>query len=156
LHSEEKSMLIPLFLCIGFMLAVLYIDLAFDISALPYGKNKAAIPREVLESITSYYRRVTSNPWLLMFVMTTSATCIIWEIVYRLVPPRIGYGSIVLFGVLMLISMFKVIPAAHRLASGKESEEKKIQLTYSLFPYHVALLIIIITLTLLQFSSARN
>ncbi len=149
-------MLIPLFLCIGFMLAVLYIDLAFDISTLPYRKNRAAIPREVLESIASYYRRVTSDPWLLIAVMITSATCIIWEIVYGLVPPRVGYISIGLFAVLMLISTIKVIPAAHRLASGKESEENQIRLAYSLFPYHVAFLIIIIILAILQFSTAHN
>jgi hypothetical protein len=145
-------MLIPLFLCIGFMLAVLYIDLVFDMSALPYRKNKAALPREVLDSITNYYSHITRNPWLLIFVMTTSATCIVWEIVYDLVPPRIGYSSVVLFGALMLISMLKVIPAAQRLASGKESMERQVRLVHSLFPYHVLLLIAVIALTLLQFS----
>ena len=47
---EGKSMQIPLFLAIGFMFAVLYIDLVFDMSALPY-RNKAAIPKEVMDSI---------------------------------------------------------------------------------------------------------
>ncbi len=149
-------MLLPLFLCIGFMLAVLYIDLVFDLSALPYRKTKAALPREVLESITNYYRRISKNPWLLIFVMITCATCIIWEIRYRLVPPRIGYSSIVLFGALMLIGMLKVIPTAQRLASGKESEEKQTRLVHGLFPYHVLFLIVIISLALLQFSTTRD
>ena len=149
-------MLIPLFLCFGFMLAVLYIDIAFDLSALPYRKDKASLPEEVLYSITNYYRRITSNPWLLVFVMTTTATCIIWEIVYILVPPRIGYCSLTLFVAVMLISMFKVIPAAQRLGSGKESHEEQVRLVHSLFPYHVMILIGIISLTLLQFSTVRN
>jgi hypothetical protein len=146
-------MLIPLSLCIGFMLAVLYIDLVFDMSALPYRKNKSALPREVLDSITNYYGKITRNPWLLIFVMTTSAVCIVWEIVYRLVPPPIGFSSIGLFGALMLISMLKVIPAAQRLASGKESVEERVRLVHSLFPYHILLLVAVICLTLLQLST---
>jgi uncharacterized membrane protein YhaH (DUF805 family) len=149
-------MLIPLFLCIGFMIAVLYIDLVFDTTALPYRRTKSVLPRDVLESITNYYGRITRNPYLLMFIMTTAATCIISEIVFDLVPPRIGYSSLALFGVMMLISTLKVIPAARRLASGKESTERQIRLVHSLFPYHVLLLIAIIALTLLQFSTVRE
>jgi hypothetical protein len=149
-------MLIPLFLCIGFMLAVLYIDLVFDMVALPYRKNRATPPKEVLESITSYYGRITQNPWLLIFVLTTSATCIIWEIVYKLVPPRISYCSIVVVSALMLIGVLKVIPAAHRLASGKESIEVQTRLVHSLFPYHILLLILTLSLTLLQFSTVKG
>ncbi len=146
-------MLIPLFLCIGFMLAVLYIDIYFDISALPYRKDKAALPEEVLVSITNYYGRITQNPWLLIFVLTASATCIIWEIVYNLVPPRIGYGSLALFAVLMMIGVLKVIPAAQKLGSRKESRDEQVRLVFSLFPYHVLFLIVVFSLTLLQFST---
>jgi hypothetical protein len=145
-------MIIALFLSIGFMFAVLYIDLVFDMSALPY-RNKAAIPKEVLDSISSYYRRVTGNPWVLIFVMATCATCLVREMMYKLVSPRIGYCSIVLFLALMLVTVGKVIPAAKRLASGKESEEKKAQLAFSLFPYHLIFLIMLLALTLLQFSA---
>jgi hypothetical protein len=149
-------MLIPLFLCIGFMLAVIYIDLAFDLFTLPYRRNKAALPKEALESITSYYRCITRNPWLLVFVFTATATCIIWEIVYELVPPRIGYLSIAVFGAVMLIATTKVIPSAQRLASGKESDEKRTMLAHSLFPYHVTFLVLIICLAILQFSTVRG
>ncbi len=149
-------MLIPLFMCFGFMLAVIYIDLAFDLSTLPYRRNKAAIPREVLESITRYYRCITRNPWLLIFVFTACAACIVWEIVYELVPRRVGYLSIVMIGAVMLTATAKVIPSAQRLASGKESEEKQSQLAHSLFPYHVAFLILITLLALLQFSTVRG
>ena len=149
-------MLLPLFTCVGFMLAVLYIDLHFDISALAFRKNKASVPKEVLDSISSYYKRVTSNPWLLVFVMTTTVICVVWEIVYELVPPRVGYGSLILFAILMVIGMVKVIPAAQRLGSGKAGDEERIKLVHSLFPYHMIFLVIIATLTLLHLSTIER
>jgi len=50
--DEVMGMLITLFLCLGFMMAVLYIDLMFDIMAAPYRKTNAALPKVVLDSIT--------------------------------------------------------------------------------------------------------
>ena len=68
-------MLIPLFLCIGFEIAVLYMDLVFDLSALPYRHTRAVLPGEVMGPIATYYRYITRNPYLLMFVLLTTAVC---------------------------------------------------------------------------------
>ena len=84
-------------------------------------------------------------------MMLTCATSLIREIVYKVVSPRIGYGSVVLFVSIMLITVSKVIPAAQRLASGKENEEKMTQLAFSLFPYHLVFLIMLLALTVLQY-----
>ena len=76
-------LLIPLFLCLGFMLAVLYMDLVFDISALPYRKTGTNLPKDVLDAIVIYYRYITKDPWLLIFVIFTAATCIGAQIAFH-------------------------------------------------------------------------
>jgi len=149
-------MLIPVFLCIGFCIAVLYIDLVFDISALPYRKTKANLPKAVLDPIITYYRYIAKNPWLLIFVMLTLAISITAEIVFKLVPLWIGYSSIVLIGIVMMLGVLRVIPIAQRLASQKDTEEKQTSLVHSLFPYHIVFLIIVLSLALLQFSATST
>ena len=50
-----------LLVCGGFLLAVLWMDLMFDVQALRHRADSGALPEEVLRSITAYYRRVTTQ-----------------------------------------------------------------------------------------------
>jgi hypothetical protein len=45
--------------CAGFLLAVLWMDLIFDVQVAPHPEGD--LPREVLDSIATYYRRVTTD-----------------------------------------------------------------------------------------------
>jgi hypothetical protein len=47
--------------CGGFLLAVLWMDLMFDVQVLRYRDRSAALPEPVLASIAAYYRRVTTT-----------------------------------------------------------------------------------------------
>jgi len=146
-------MLIALFLCIGFMLAVLYIDLMFDVTAVPYRHTKTTLPKEVLGPITHYYGRITQNPYVLMFVMLTTAICLVMQIVNDLVPRWAGYSSLFVMGLAMVAGTVKVIPTAERLASGKDPEDRQTRLVHSMFPWHVLLLLCILVLAAIQFST---
>lgn len=148
--------MIPIFTGIGFMIAVLYMDLFFDTMALPYRKAKADLPAEVLETITGYYGRITQNPWLLIFVMMTTMISIIWEIVYDLVPARISYPSMGIMAAAMLLGMTRVIPAATRLAQGNESVSSRTRVAHSLFPSHIILLLLVLSLAVLQFGGVAR
>lgn len=143
-------MLITLFLCLGFMMAVLYIDLMFDVSAAPYRKSNAPLPKAVLDPITHYYGRITQNPYVLMFVMLTAALCIGSEILYSLVPRWASYSSLFLMGLSMMTGTVKVIPTAQRLGAGTDSEEVRTRMIHSMLPFHVILLINILLLTAIQ------
>ncbi len=145
--------LVPLFLCIGFMIAILYIDLMFDVSAVPYRRTNAPLPGHVMDMVASYYRNITRNPYLLMFVMLTATLCIVAEIVYNLVPRWVGYSSLGFMGIGMVGGVVKVIPTAQRLAAGKDPEDTRTRLVHSMFPSHVVLLISILMLALVQFST---
>src|SRR5205809_24891 len=48
-------------LCAGFLLAVLWFDLMFDVQVLGRGRGGDPLPEEVLASIATYYRRVTTQ-----------------------------------------------------------------------------------------------
>ncbi len=147
-------MFIPLFLCIGFFIAVLYMDLVFDISALPYRNSKSSLPKEILEPIVMYYAYITKNPYLLVFCLLTAAGSIAAQIVFHQVKPAVGYASAVLIGSIMMLGMVKVIPAAQRLASRKDDAEKQSKIVRGLFPSHVVILILTLSLALLQFSAS--
>jgi hypothetical protein len=146
-------MLIPLFLCIGFEIAVLYMDLVFDLSALPYRHTKAVLPGEVMDPIATYYRYITRNPYLLMFVLLTTAVCIVAEVVYDLVPRWVGYSSLFFIGFAMMAGTLKVIPTAQRLAAATDPDDTRTRMVHSIFPYHLAILVCILSLAVVQFST---
>jgi len=149
-------MFIPLFLCIGFFIAVLYTDLVYDISALPYRKSKSCPPREVMEPIVMYYGYITKRPTLLVFCLLIAAMSITCQIMFHQVTPAVGYVSAAMIGSVMLLGMLRVIPAAQRLASRKDVEEVQARLLRSLLPSHIIILILVLSLALLQFNAATS
>ena len=48
--------------CGGFLLAVLWMDLMFDVQVLRH-RDSGELPEAVLASIAAYYRRVTTDAW---------------------------------------------------------------------------------------------
>jgi len=151
---EKAKMQVPLFLCIGFMIAVLYLDLVFDVSAVPYRQAKGPLPDHILEPIATYYRYVTRNPYLLMFVMAIATISIIAELIYGLAPAWKGYASLVLMGLAMIVGVVRVIPTAERLGTGKGEAEQRTRMVHSMFPAHVFLLITILLLAAVQLTWA--
>ena len=147
-------MLITLFLCLGFMMAVLYIDLMFDVSAAPYRKTNEALPKAVLDPITHYYGRITQNPYVLMFVMLTTTLCIGSEILYNSAPRWASYSSLFLMGLSMVTGTLKVIPTAQRLGAGTDPEDVRTRMVHSMLPFHLILMVNIIALTAIQFRVA--
>jgi hypothetical protein len=139
-----------LFLCIGFMIAVLYIDLVFDVSGLPHRRSRELLPAAVLDPIATYYRYITRNPYLLMFIMLTAAGCLVTQVVYGLVPRWVGYGSLVLMLLNALVAVLKVIPTAQRLAAGSDTAESRSRMVHSLLPYHLVLLASVLLLAVMQ------
>jgi hypothetical protein len=139
-----------LFLCIGFMIAVLYIDLVFDASALSYRDSSEPLSAAVLGPIATYYRYITRNPYLLMLVMLTALGCILAQIVYGLAPRWAAYASLSVMAANMLVAVSKVIPTAKRLAGGKDEVGLQSHMVHSMLPYHLALLAAVLLLAIVQ------
>lgn len=147
-------MFITVFVCIGFMLAVLYIDLMFDVTAVPYRHTGKLLPAEVLEPIRRYYGRITQNPYVLMFVMLTATICFVLQIVYDLAPRWAAYSSLVVMAVAMVTGSASVIPKAQRIGSGKESDDVQTRLVHGMFPSHIVLLVCVLLLAVIQLRAA--
>jgi hypothetical protein len=136
------------------MMAVLYIDLMFDVSAAPYRKSNAPLPKTVLDPITHYYGRITQNPYVLMFVMLTTVLCIGSEILYNSAPRWASYSSLFLMGLSMMTGTLKVIPTAQRLGAGTDPEDVRTRMVHSMLPFHLILMVNILLLTAIQFRVA--
>src|SRR5260370_36769878 len=110
----------------GFLLAVLWFDLMFDVQTR---KHTGDLPPEVLASISVYYRRVTTEAYpmnrlvALVMVLTLAAICA--EIVQGVEPWWIGWVSMALAGSGFVPTMIRTVPHARRLGSGKESAEEQ-------------------------------
>src|ERR1700693_70181 len=84
----------------GFLLAVLWFDLMFDVQTRGHAGD--VLPPQVLASISAYYRRVTTAAYpmnrlvALVMLLTLAAICV--EIVQGVDPWWIGWVSIALAG----------------------------------------------------------
>src|SRR5712671_6365103 len=122
----------------GFLLAVLWFDLMFDVQTRKYTGD---LPPEVLASISAYYRRVTTEAYpmnrlvALVMVLTLAAICA--EIVEGENPWWIGWGSIALAGSGFVPTMIRTVPNARRLGSGKDSAQEQSRLARAVCRDHL-------------------
>jgi hypothetical protein len=111
----------------GFLLAVLWFDLMFDVQTRKYPGD--LLPPEVLASISAYYRRVTTEAYpmnrlvALVMVLTLAAICA--EIVQGVDPWWIGWVSIALAGSGFVLTITRTVPNAVRLASARDTAEQQ-------------------------------
>jgi hypothetical protein len=123
----------------GFLLAVLWFDLMFDVQTRRHSGDP--LPPEVLASISAYYRRVTTEAYpmnrlvALVMVLTLAAICA--EIVQGENPWWIGWGSIALAGSGFVPTMIRTVPNARRLGMGADSVEQQSRLARAVCRDHM-------------------
>ena len=101
----------------GFLLAVLWFDLMFDVQTR--GHAGAVLPADVLASISAYYRRVTTdaNPMgrLVGAVMLVTLIAIVVEIIDGSYPWWIGWLSLAAAASAVTLTFARTIRTAVRL-----------------------------------------
>src|SRR3979490_3163531 len=106
----------------GFLFAVLWFDLMFDVQTLK--ASGAALPPEVLTSISAYYRRVTTEAYpmnrLVALVMLLTLAAICAEVVQSECQWWIGWGSLLLAGSGFVLTITRTVPNAVRLGSARD------------------------------------
>ena len=123
----------------GFLLAVLWFDLMFDVQTRKY--TGYPLPPEVLTSISAYYRRVTTEAYpmnrlvALVTLLTLAAICA--EIVQGENPWWIAWGSIALAGSGFVPTMTRTVPDARRLGTGADSLEEQSRLARAICRDHM-------------------
>jgi len=123
----------------GFLLAVLWFDLMFDVQTRKHRDNP--LPPEVLTSVSTYYRRVTTEAYpmnrLIALVMVLTLGAIVAEIIQGTNHWWIGWGSIVLAGSGFFPTLMRTVPNARRLGSGSDAPDVQSSLARSIFRDHL-------------------
>jgi hypothetical protein len=136
----------------GFLAAVLWMDLMFDIQVC--GHREDELPEEVLTSITSYYRRATTkarpmNRLIALVMLTMVVMIIVWTV--RDPGDWASWASLVLAGAPIGLAAARTVPNAVRLGARIDPPAHQSRLARSIYRDHLLCLAGIATLTAVQF-----
>jgi hypothetical protein len=136
----------------GFLLAVLWFDLMFDVQVLRH--READLPEDVLASISGYYRRVTTlaRPMnrLVSAMMLGTLTVIVVQIAKGDSPRWVGWASLALAGSAVLLAAGHTFPSAVRLGRGADPMNVQSRLARSILRDHLLCLAAIASLLTVQ------
>jgi hypothetical protein len=123
----------------GFLLAVLWFDLMFDVQVAR--RRGAELPEEVLASIAGYYRRVTTaaRPMnrLIAVVMLATLAAIVIQLAQDDAPVWVSVTSLVLAGSAIMLAAALTVPSAVRLGRREDGPEAQSGLARAIFRDHV-------------------
>jgi len=140
----------------GFLLAVLWFDLMFDVQIVGHGGDD--LPAPVLDSIAGYYRRVTTSARpmnrLVAAVMLATLGSIVAEIVNGTPSRWVAYASLALAAFAILLAGVRTVPSAVRLGSARHSVVDQSALARSILRQHVVCFVSIAAVLTLQLASS--
>ena len=123
----------------GFLIAVLWFDLMFDVQVR--GHREGDLPEEVLASIAGYYRRVTTaaRPMnrLVAAAMLATLAAIVVQIARGDEPRWVGWASLGLVGSAVALAAAHTVPAAVRLGARRDPPDAQSRLARSILRDHV-------------------
>jgi hypothetical protein len=140
----------------GFLLAVLWFDLMFDVQTIPH--RGAVLPEEVLASISAYYRRVTTTARpmnrLIALVMLGTLAAIVIELLRRHTQLWVAWASLVAAAAPIALAGIRTVPSAVRLGARHDPTERQSALARSICRQHIFCAIAIAALLVLQLAFA--
>ena len=123
----------------GFLLAVLWFDLMFDVQVRRH--REGDLPEEVLASIAGYYRHVTTaaRPMnrLISAAMLATLAAIVVQIARGDEPRWVGWASLGLVGSAVALAAAHTVPAAVRLGARRDPPDAQSRLARSILRDHV-------------------
>jgi hypothetical protein len=143
----------------GFLLAVLWMDLLFDVQVLRH-RGATTLPEDVLASIAAYYRRVTTTARplghlvaLAMLVTTAAAFVALFR---GTAPLEMRAASLVLVAAPAGLAARRVVPNAVRLGARLDPAERQSELARAICRDHLACLAAIAAFVALQIAAAAR
>jgi hypothetical protein len=140
----------------GFLLAVLWFDLMFDVQTRGHGRGE--VPEPALASISGYYRRVTTTArpmtWLISTVMLATAAAIIVQIARGDEPVWVPWASLALAGAAIALAAAHTVPNAVRLGSRQDPAGVQSGIARSICRDHLFCFAAIASLLAIQLTSA--
>ena len=141
----------------GFLLAVLWFDLMFDVQVLRHPAGE--LPEPVLASIAAYYRRVTTDARpmsrLVAAAMLTTVVAILVQLIRGDAPRWVSAVSAVTALVPIGLAGARTLPNAVRLGARRDSVPAQSSLARSVCRDHLFCVAGIATLLLVQLIAAR-
>ena len=140
----------------GFLLAVLWFDLMFDVQVL---RNRdSEVPEPALASIAAYYRRVTTDASpmnrLVAAAMLGTIVAIIVQIAKGEDPRWVGWTSLALALLAIGIAAAHTVPSAVRLGGRGDPVESQSRLARSICRDHLVSIAAITSLLAVQLAFA--
>ena len=136
----------------GFLLAVVWFDLMFDVQVLRH--RNGDLPEPALASIAAYYRRVTTaaRPMnrLVAAVMVGTIAAIVLELTSGDVAAWVAWASLALAGGAVLLAGLRTVPQAVRLGARTDTVERQSRLARSICFEHLGVLAALATLLVVQ------
>ena len=124
--------------CGGFLIAVLWMDLMFDVQVWPY-RSAGELPEAVLASIAGYYRRVTTEATpmnrLIAAVMMVGLIALVIQLIDG--PRGRAIPAILLLGGPVVLAQVRIVPNAVRLGSRRDSAAAQTALARGIFRDHL-------------------
>ena len=139
----------------GFLLAVLWFDLMFDVQAA--GGTVGELPEPALVSISAYYARVTTSARpmnrLIAATMLATVAAIVVELANGVGPAWAVWGSLAVALAPILLAGTRTVPAAVRLGERRDPPATQSRLARRVLREHVLCLASIAALIVLQLAA---
>ena len=127
--------------CGGFLLAVLWMDLMFDVQVLRHRHQGAELPEPVLASIAAYSHRVTTTARpmsnLVGAVMATLLITLLVQLARGRGPRWLALSSLLLSGGPIRLAALRVVPNAMRLGARSDSALRQSEIARSICIDHL-------------------
>ena len=137
----------------GFLVAVLWFDLMFDVQVLRH-RGDGELPEPVLASIAGYYRRVTTDARpmnrLVAMAMLGTVAGIVGELAGDDVPAWVAIASLVAAVVAIGVAASRTVPKAVRLGARVDAVAVQSALARSICREHFLCLALIGPLLVVQ------
>jgi hypothetical protein len=138
------GVLVPVLIgCGGFLLAVLWMDLMFDVQVLPH-RGRGTLPEPVLASIGDYYHRATTTArpmsHLIALVMAIMLSALGFRAALGADPAWWLAVAAVLAAGPVLLALVRTVPNAVRLGRRTDTAEEQTRLARSVLVDHVVCL----------------
>lgn len=144
--------------CGGFLLAVVWMDLLFDVQVLRYRRRGAELPEPVLASIAAYYRRVTTTArpmgHLVGAVMALALVTLLAQLVLDEGRRGLAAGSLLLCGGPVALAFLRTYPNAVRLGARTDDAPRQRRLARAICRDHLLCLAGIAAFLALQLAAA--
>ncbi|HUV10549.1 MAG TPA: hypothetical protein VMX12_06190 [Acidimicrobiia bacterium] len=139
----------------GFLLAVLWFDLMFDVQARGFDRD---IPEAVLASIAGYYRRVTTDAQPMNLLVGTAMGVTLATVVVELATGDAAawaaWPSLGLVATAIVVATTRTVPSAVRLGGRGDPMEFQSTLARAILRQHQVIFVLIAVTIALQIASA--